>query len=153
MARKPRIHFAGALYHVMSCGNQGQSIFKDERDRKCYLDFLKEGQKRFGYRLYAYVLMGNHAHHLIQIGQTPLSKVMQNILFRTRDTGTGGTKRRGILFQGRYRAIMCDKESYLLELKKLQQEAAVLSKGLGKLAEELARKPELRGVVKRFAIA
>ena len=48
---------------------------------------------------------------------------------------------------------MCDKESYLLELKKLQQEAAVLSKGLGKLAEELARKPELRGVVKRFAIA
>ena len=100
MARKPRIHFAGALYHVMSCGNQGQSIFKDERDRKCYLDFLKEGQKRFGYRLYAYVLMGNHAHHLIQIGQTPLSKVMQNILFRYTGYGNRRYKKPGYFISG-----------------------------------------------------
>jgi len=57
MARKPRVHFTGALYHVMSRGNQGQAIFKDDQDRERYLGFLKEGQKRFGYRLYAYVLM------------------------------------------------------------------------------------------------
>lgn len=67
MARKPRVHFAGALYHVMCRGNQGQAIFKDDRDRERYLDFLKESQKRFHYRLYAYVLMGNHVHHLIVI--------------------------------------------------------------------------------------
>ena len=60
MARKPRVHFAGALYQVMSRGNQGQLIFKDDRDRQQYLDIFKESQKRFGYRLYAYVLMGNH---------------------------------------------------------------------------------------------
>jgi REP element-mobilizing transposase RayT len=60
MARKPRVHFTGALYHVMSHGNQGQAIFKEDQDRERYLGFLKEGQKRFGYRLYAYVLMGNH---------------------------------------------------------------------------------------------
>ncbi|MGH9363694.1 MAG: transposase [Thermoanaerobaculia bacterium] len=59
MARKPRVHFSGALYHVMSRGNQGQSIFKDDRDRERYLDILKANEKRFGYRLYAYVLMGN----------------------------------------------------------------------------------------------
>ena len=59
MARKPRVNFAGALYHVMCRGNQGQAIFKDDRDRERYLDFLKESQKRFGYRLYAYVLMDN----------------------------------------------------------------------------------------------
>ena len=58
MARKPRVHFAGALYHVMCRGNQGQSIFKGDPDRERYLEFLIEGQKRFGYRLYAYVLMG-----------------------------------------------------------------------------------------------
>jgi hypothetical protein len=60
--------------------------------------------------------MGNHAHHLIEIGETPLSKVMQNILFRY----TRYWNRRygviGHLFQGRYKAILCDKESYLLEL-------------------------------------
>jgi len=116
MARKPRVHFAGALYHVMSRGNQGQAIFKDDQDRERYLDFLKEGPKRFGYRLYGYVLMGNHVHHLIEIGQTPLSKVMQNILFRYTRYWNHRYKTTGHLFQGRYKAILCDKESYLLEL-------------------------------------
>ena len=116
MARKPRVHFTGALYHVMSRGNQGQAIFKSDQDRQRYLDFLKDGQKRFGYRLYAYVLMGNHVHHLIEIGQTPLSKVMQNILFRYTRYWNRRYKKTGHLFQGRYKAILCDKDSYLLEL-------------------------------------
>ena len=60
MARKPRVHFTGALYHVMCRGNQGQSIFTDDQDRRRYLDLLRESQKRFGYRLFAYVLMDNH---------------------------------------------------------------------------------------------
>ena len=60
MARKPRVHFSGAFYHVMSRGNQGQKLFKDDQDRERYLDLLRESQKRFGHRLYAYVLMGNH---------------------------------------------------------------------------------------------
>jgi hypothetical protein len=46
MARKRRVHFVGALYHVMCRGNQGQSIFKDDRDRERYLDILKESQRR-----------------------------------------------------------------------------------------------------------
>jgi putative transposase len=111
MARKPRVHFAGALYHVMSRGNQGQSIFKDDRDRERYLDFLKEGQKRFGYRLFAYVLMGNHVHHLIQISHSPLSKVMQNILFRYTRYWNRRYKKTGHLFQGRFKAILCDRET------------------------------------------
>jgi len=45
MARKSRVHFPGSLYHVMGRGNQGQSIFKDDRDRGRYLEFLKEGEK------------------------------------------------------------------------------------------------------------
>jgi REP element-mobilizing transposase RayT len=116
MARKPRVHFTGALYHVMSRGNQGQKIFQDDKDHERYLEFLKEGQKRFGFRLYAYVLMGNHVHHLIEIGRTPLSKVMQNILFRYTRYWNRRYKKTGHLFQGRYKAILCDKEGYLLEL-------------------------------------
>jgi REP element-mobilizing transposase RayT len=116
MARKPRVHFTGALYHVMCRGNQGQSIFKEDQDRERYLGFLKEGQKRFGYRLYAYVLMGNHVHHLIEIGQTALLKVMQSMLFCYTRYWNRRYKKTGHLFQGRYKAILCDKESYLLEL-------------------------------------
>jgi REP element-mobilizing transposase RayT len=131
MARKPRVHFAGALYHVMCRGNQGQAIFKDDRDRERYLDFLKESQKRFGYRLYAYVLMGNHVHHLVEIGQTPLSKVMQNILFRYTGCWNRRYKKTGHLFQGRYKAILCDRESYLLELIRYLHLNPVRSKIVG----------------------
>ncbi len=116
MARKPRVHFPGALYHVMARGNQGQAIFKDHPDRLRYLDLLEESQRRFKYSLYAYVLMDNHVHHLIQIGQTPLAKVMQNILFRYTRYWNAKYKKNGHLFQGRYKAILCDKDSYLLEL-------------------------------------
>ena len=56
MARKPRVHFAEALYYVMGRGNQGQSIFKDDRDRERGLEFLNEGEERFGYWLYACLL-------------------------------------------------------------------------------------------------
>jgi len=131
MARKPRVHFDGALYHVMRRGNQGQSIFRDDRDRKRYLEFLKESQERFGYRLYAYVLMGNHVHHVIQIGQRPLAQVMQNILFRYTRYWNRRYKKTGHLFQGRYKAILCDKESYLLELIRYLHLNPVRSKIVG----------------------
>ncbi|MDZ4343764.1 MAG: transposase [Candidatus Binatia bacterium] len=114
MARKPRVHFTGALYHVMCRGNQGQSIFTDDQDRRRYWDLLRESQERYSYRLFAYVLMDNHVHHLIQIERTPLSKVMQNLLFRYTRYWNGRYKKTGHLFQGRYKAILCDKESYLL---------------------------------------
>ena len=116
MARKARIHYPGAFYHVMCRGNQGQRIFKDDRDRKYYISLLKESPKRFGYKLYAHVLMSNHVHLLVGIGRIPLSKVMQNILFRYTRYWNKRYRKVGHLFQGRYKAILCDKEAYLLEL-------------------------------------
>jgi REP-associated tyrosine transposase len=116
MARKPRIHFPGALYHVICRGNQGQRIFRDDADRRRYRELLQENQKRYGFRLYAYVLMGNHVHHLIEVGQTPLSKIIQNVLFRYTRYWNRRNRKMGHLFQGRYKAIVCEKESYLLEL-------------------------------------
>ncbi|MBI4708133.1 MAG: transposase [Candidatus Omnitrophica bacterium] len=55
MARKPRIEFEGALYHVITRGNQRQKIFRDEKDYKKYLEILSEYKKQYKYRLYSYV--------------------------------------------------------------------------------------------------
>ena len=57
MARKPRVHFPAALYHVIARGNQKQAIFLDERDFRTYLSYLSEYKKRHSFRLYAYALM------------------------------------------------------------------------------------------------
>jgi putative transposase len=76
MARKPRIEYEGALYHVIARGNQRQKIFKDESDYNRYHEILSEYKMQHGYRLYAYVLMNNHVHLLIETRRTPLSKTL-----------------------------------------------------------------------------
>ena len=80
MARKPRMHFPGALYHVISRGNQRQDIFLDEKDLKTYLSYLSEYKLRYPFYLYAYALMKNHFHLLLEVKETPLSKIMQSLL-------------------------------------------------------------------------
>jgi len=116
MGRRPRIHFAGAVYHVISRGNQRQAIFKGGSDYHQFQVFLGEAQKRYYFKLYAYVLMPNHFHLLMEVGSYPLSKVMQTLLYRYTRYYNKRHHKVGHLFQGRYRAILCDKESYLMEL-------------------------------------
>ncbi len=82
MARKPRLYLPGALYHVMLRGNDRQRIFHDDGERKHFLGLVAEGVGMYGHRIHAYCLMDNHVHFLIQMGRTPLSKVMQNLSFR-----------------------------------------------------------------------
>ena len=116
MARKPRVEYAGAFYHVICRGNQRQVIFRSDADRTRYLERLEHYRQRYGFSVYAYVLMSNHVHLLIETGKVPLSKIMQGLQF----TYTGYYNRKyhkvGHLFQGRYKAILCDREAYLLEL-------------------------------------
>jgi putative transposase len=116
MARKPRIHFPGTLYHVITRGNRKQGIFLDEEDLQRFLTYLLACKKRFSFRLYAYALMKSHLHLLIEVENIPLSRIMQTLLF-----GYAGYFNRrygevGHLFQGRYKAILCEKDVYLLEL-------------------------------------
>ncbi len=80
MARKPRIQFPGAFYHVIARGNGGQKIFRDSQDYERYLSYLGEYRVRFGFLLYAYALMPTHL--LLEIKKTPLSKLMQILQFR-----------------------------------------------------------------------
>ena len=116
MARKPRIQFPGAFYHVITRGNGGQKIFRDFQDHERYLSFLREYKIRFGFLLYAYTLMPTHIHLLLEMNETPLSKLMQVLQFRYTRNFNIKYKKWGHLFQGRYKAILCDKDSYFLEL-------------------------------------
>jgi len=118
MARKPRIEFQGGLYHIITRGNQRQKIFKSLTDYRKYLQLLEKYKDRYPFFLYAYVLMTNHVHLLIEMRDTPLSKILQGIdqsytMYFNRKYGTVGH-----LFQGRYKAILCDRDAYLLSLVK-----------------------------------
>ena len=116
MARKPRVHYKVALYHVMVRGNGGQNIFTDEEDRYHFYLFLQEGVEKFGHRIHAFCLMNNHVHLAIQVGEKPLSRIMQNLCFRYTQWFNSRQKRVGHLFQGRYKAIVVDADEYLAEL-------------------------------------
>jgi putative transposase len=116
MPRKPRIHFPGALYHVIARGNRREKIFRSEKDYQLYLSFLNEYKDRYGFSLYAYALMPTHIHLLLEVGEVPLSRLMQNLQFRYTRNFNIKYKNYGHLFQGRYKAILCEKDSYLLEL-------------------------------------
>jgi len=116
MARKPRVEYPGAFYHVMTRGNRKQVVFKDDKDRLKFLRKLLKYKERYGFVLYAYTLMKNHLHLLIETQDVPLSRIMQGLLQSYTQWYNGKYRTVGHLFQGRYKAILCDKKVYLLNL-------------------------------------
>jgi REP element-mobilizing transposase RayT len=116
MARKPRVEFAGALSHVIVRGNRRATIFHDDADYTAYLDRLERYRRRDGVILHAYVLMTNHVHLLLETGDRPLSRTMQTLQFTYSQYYNRRYDKTGHVFQGRYQAILCDREAYLLEL-------------------------------------
>jgi len=116
MARKPRIHLPGGVYHVMLRGNGGQEIFPGDKDYAYLYGLFDEGTQRFGYRIHAFCCMPNHLHLAVQVGEIPLSRALQNVAFRYTRWINRRMQRVGHLFQGRYKAILVDRDSYLLEL-------------------------------------
>lgn len=116
MARRPRIHYEGALYHVICRGNNGEYIFKNDEDKKEYFEIIIRYKKRYGFKLYSYCLMDNHIHMLIEVGEVPLSKIMQGIQQVYTQMFNKKYNRKGHVFQQRYKAILCNKDNYLLSL-------------------------------------
>jgi REP-associated tyrosine transposase len=116
MARKPRIHFPGAFYHVILRGNAGQPVFIDDADRYRFYLLMQEVTVKFGCRVHAFCCMTNHIHIALQVGTLPLSRIMQNISLRYTTWINRKYHRTGHVFQGRYKAILLDADSYLLEL-------------------------------------
>lgn len=97
-------------------GNGGQRIFFSDQDRCRLLLLLQEGIHRFGHRIHGFCLMDNHLHLAIQVAEVPLAKIMQNLAFCYTRWINLRQRRIGHLFQGRYKAILVDRDAYLLEL-------------------------------------
>ncbi len=108
MARALRIEYAGAVYHVMCRGNNGQDIFLSDRDRKCFLRTLEESCEQTGWTVHAFVLMGNHYHLLIETPEANLVAGMKWLQGTYTQRFNLANKRIGHLFQGRYKSLIID---------------------------------------------
>ncbi len=115
MARPLRIEFPGALYHVTSRGDRKEQIYEDRIDRARFIDILGDVVESCNWACHAYCLMGNHYHLIIETPDGHLSRGMRQINGVFSQYSNRRHNRVGHLFQGRYKAILVDKQSYLLE--------------------------------------
>jgi REP element-mobilizing transposase RayT len=116
MARRPRLFAAGLLYHVIVRGNQRQKTFLSDQDYRAYQKRLAKYRERYGYSVHAYCLMPNHVHLLLESSDQPLAKLMQGLQQSYSQYFNMSHRKVGHVFQGRYKAIICAKDEYLLEL-------------------------------------
>ena len=116
MARPPRLQFPGAVYHVTARGNEQRPIFRDDLDRREYLDRIGHSRERFRFQLLAYCLMTNHVHLAVRSGAVPLSRVMAGLQSSYAQWFNRRHARVGHLFQGRYKAFLVQEDRYLLAL-------------------------------------
>jgi putative transposase len=116
MARPLRLEFEHALYHVTSRGDRREDIFWNDDDRLAWLDLLGAVCLRFNWRVHAYCLMGNHYHLLVQTPDGNLSAGMRQLNGVYTQMSNRSHGRAGHVFQGRFKAILVNAESHLLEL-------------------------------------
>jgi REP element-mobilizing transposase RayT len=116
MSRPLRIELAGGLYHVTSRGDRREAIYRDDQDRAEWLSIIGEVCSRFNWRCHAYCQMTNHYHFVVETPDSNLSRGMRQL----NGVYTQATNRRhglvGHLFQGRFKAILVERDAYLLEL-------------------------------------
>lgn len=118
MARPLRVEYPGAFYHVISRGNSGAAVFKTDRDRKRFLDYLQNARERFSLLIHAYCLMNNHYHLLIETPQANLSQTIQWVNISYASYFNKKHSRNGHLFQGRFKALLVDADEYLVHLSR-----------------------------------
>lgn len=116
MSRPIRIEFPDALYHVTARGDRREDIFEDDADRQMFLSTLEQVITQFNWLCYAWCLMDNHYHLMIQTPDGNLSKGMRQLNGVYTQASNRRHKRVGHLFQGRFKAILVDSDAYLLEL-------------------------------------
>ncbi len=118
MARPLRIDYPGALHHVIVKGNNGINIYYDDADRSKFLDIFRSLIERYKFKIYAYCLMDNHTHLLIETGNISLSRLMREFLTGYVQYFNRRWNRKGHLLGDRYKSILVDKSAYLLTLQR-----------------------------------
>jgi REP element-mobilizing transposase RayT len=116
MPRKARIDAPGALHHIIIRGIERKPIFQDSQDYQNFIERLGEILNETGTICYAWAQMKNHAHLLLRTGYAPLATVMRRLLTGYAQQFNRRHRRHGHLFQNRYKSILCEEDSYLLEL-------------------------------------
>lgn len=116
MPRKARIDAPGALHHIIVRGIEKRKIFKDRADRKSFIKRLGDILSDSKTPCYAWALMPNHFHLLLKTGLTPISTIMRRLLTGHAVYFNRRHRRWGHLFQNRYKSILCQEETYLMEL-------------------------------------
>jgi putative transposase len=116
MTRPLRLEFPGALYHVTARGDRRKTIYFDDNDRERWLEILGLVCARFNFIVHAFCQMGNHYHLMLETTEGNLAQGMRQLnAFYSQDFNRQH-RLVGHVFQGRYKAILVQKESYLLEL-------------------------------------
>ena len=116
MARGPRLDAPGSLHHVIVRGIERRRIFETEKDREDFLDRLETVVTEGKATCFAWALIPNHAHILLRTGAAPLAKMMRRLLTGYAVSFNLRYQRAGHLFQNRYKSMICEEDSYLLEL-------------------------------------
>jgi len=140
MPRQARLDAPGLLQHVMARGIERRKIFWDDQDRQSFLERLALILDETQTQCYAWALIPNHFHLLLRTSLTPLSKVMRRLMTGYAVTFNKRHKRSGHLFQNRYKSIVCEEDSYLLELIRYIH-LNPLRAGLAKDLKELDKYP------------
>ena len=118
MARPLRILYPNAFYHITCRGNDRRVIFRDDQDRTRFVERLRGALEIFSVRVHAYVLMSNHFHLIVETPKANLSEFMRQFNISYTVYYNRRHRRIGHLYQGRFKAIVVDKDSYLLELSR-----------------------------------
>lgn len=116
MPRAPRIHYPGAVYHVMARGVDGRAIFVDDDDRHAFITVIRRVRSESAFTLIAYCLMGNHFHFAIRSEGAPISVVMHRLLTTYVIGFNRRHEREGHLFQARFKSVLCLDDRYLIAL-------------------------------------
>jgi REP element-mobilizing transposase RayT len=147
MARPLRIERVGCWYHVTARGNERRDIFREDKDRRHFLELLETAVAMFALRLHAYVLMSNHYHLLVELTEANLARAMHwlNVSYTVWFNRRHG--RSGHLFQGRFKSVVVEPEGWGLEVSRYLHLNPVRLRrhGLGKRELQRSRKGVRKG--------
>ena len=117
MARLPRVYIEGAIYYVTATSSESRELFIDHKDYQEYLSLIIKNKNQFGFKLFSYALMPNHIHMLVELkNNIEISRIMHSINSLYTKIFNGRYGKKGHVFQERFKALIAQKDPYLVPL-------------------------------------